>query len=72
MGAQEMSVQILIGDVRERLREIPDDSIDCVVTSPPYWGLRKYLPEDAVRLRKDLTEDEIAYVKTELAKAGVK
>lgn len=67
-----MSVQILIGDVRERLREIPDDSIDCVVTSPPYWGLRKYLPEDAVRLRKDLTEDEIAYVKTELAKAGVK
>lgn len=33
---------ILCGDVRERLREIPDESVHCVVTSPPYWGLRDY------------------------------
>lgn len=37
-----MSVNILIGDVRDRLREMPADSVDCVVTSPPYWGLRDY------------------------------
>lgn len=37
-----MSVQILIGDVRDRLAELPGDSVDCVVTSPPYWGLRDY------------------------------
>lgn len=37
-----MSVRILLGDVRERLREMPADSIDCVITSPPYWGLRDY------------------------------
>lgn len=37
-----MSVQILIGDVREQLATLPDDSVDCVVTSPPYWGLRDY------------------------------
>lgn len=37
-----MTVSILIGDVRDRLREMPADSIDCVVTSPPYWGLRDY------------------------------
>lgn len=37
-----MSVSILIGDVRDRLKEIPDNSIHCVVTSPPYWGLRDY------------------------------
>jgi site-specific DNA-methyltransferase (cytosine-N4-specific) len=37
-----MSVKILIGDVRERLRDLPDNSVDCVVTSPPYWGLRDY------------------------------
>lgn len=37
-----MSVQILIGDVFARLAELPDDSVDCVVTSPPYWGLRDY------------------------------
>lgn len=33
---------ILIGDVRERLRELPDDSIHCVVTSPPYFGQRDF------------------------------
>jgi DNA modification methylase len=33
---------ILIGDVRERLKELPDQSINCCVTSPPYWGLRDY------------------------------
>jgi DNA modification methylase len=37
-----MTVSILIGDVRERLRGLPDESVHCVVTSPPYWGLRDY------------------------------
>lgn len=37
-----MSVRILVGDVFERLAELPPESIDCVVTSPPYWGLRDY------------------------------
>jgi len=23
-------------------RELPDESVDCIVTSPPYWGLRNY------------------------------
>lgn len=27
------------------MSELPDDSIQCVVTSPPYWGLRKYAGE---------------------------
>lgn len=33
---------ILEGDVLQRLPEIPDESVDCVVTSPPYWALRDY------------------------------
>ena len=33
---------ILIGDALERLRGLPDESVHCVVTSPPYWGLRSY------------------------------
>jgi DNA modification methylase len=36
----------LVGDVHERLREIPDNSIDLVVTSPPFLALRSYLPAD--------------------------
>jgi DNA modification methylase len=31
-----------LGDVRELLAELPDESVHCVVTSPPYWGLRDY------------------------------
>ena len=32
----------LIGDVREKLKELPDKSIQMCVTSPPYYGLRNY------------------------------
>jgi DNA modification methylase len=32
----------LIGDVRQRLAELPDASIDTVITSPPYFGVRDY------------------------------
>ncbi len=41
-----MSVKILVGDVRKMLATIEADSVDCVVTSPPYWGLRSYLAAD--------------------------
>jgi site-specific DNA-methyltransferase (adenine-specific) len=38
--------QILVGDARQRLSELPDASVDCVITSPPYFGLRDYgMPE---------------------------
>jgi len=30
------------GDVIEQLKKIGDESVRCVVTSPPYWGLRDY------------------------------
>ena len=30
------------GDAIERLSELPRESMQCVVTSPPYWGLRDY------------------------------
>jgi len=36
------SVTILEGDALARLREMPDESVQCCVTSPPYFGLRDY------------------------------
>ncbi|MGB0971804.1 MAG: site-specific DNA-methyltransferase [Mycobacterium sp.] len=33
---------VIYGDVREKLAELPADSVHCCVTSPPYWGLRDY------------------------------
>ena len=35
--------QVLLGDAIEVLKSLPDNSIDCCVTSPPYWNLRDYL-----------------------------
>jgi DNA modification methylase len=51
-----VSVHILIGDVREKLAELPADSFDCVVTSPPYWGLRDYGVEGQIGLEPTLGE----------------
>ena len=37
-----MTWKILQGDVLDRLRDIPDESVQCCVTSPPYWSQRDY------------------------------
>tara|TARA_R100001510_G_C7619968_1_gene181105 strand:- start:230 stop:1159 length:930 start_codon:yes stop_codon:yes gene_type:complete len=37
-----MTISFLQGDVFDKLKELDNNSIDCVVTSPPYWGLRDY------------------------------
>lgn len=34
--------KILNCNVIEGLKQLPDKSVDCVITSPPYWGLRDY------------------------------
>lgn len=36
----------------ETLKRIPDEFIDCCITSPPYWGLRDYGEEDQIGLEK--------------------
>ncbi len=39
--------EILIGNCRDKLRELPAESVQCVITSPPYWGLRRYEGEQS-------------------------
>ena len=51
-----MTVEILIGDVMDRLRELPDESVHCAVTSPPYWGLRDYGVHGQIGLEATLGE----------------
>ncbi len=41
-ATNQATTRILVGDVREKLREIADQSVHMVVTSPPYWGQRDY------------------------------
>ena len=45
-----MSWKVRQGDALARLREMPDESVHCCVTSPPYFGLRDYGVEGQIGL----------------------
>jgi DNA modification methylase len=65
-----MTTTIYTGDALAVLRTLPDASVNSVVTSPPYYGLRSYFP-DKVKIRENLTEDELLYVLGELMQLGI-
>ncbi|WP_037616358.1 DNA-methyltransferase [Streptomyces aureus] len=39
---RDQQVTLLLGDALDTLRTLPDGAVDCIVTSPPYFGLRDY------------------------------
>src|SRR5579884_4106956 len=39
---RELSPLFLQGDALSLLQQLPDESIDCCMTSPPYWNKRQY------------------------------
>jgi site-specific DNA-methyltransferase (adenine-specific)/site-specific DNA-methyltransferase (cytosine-N4-specific) len=41
-ASADTTCRIIIGDSRAALAELPSESIQCAITSPPYWGLRDY------------------------------
>jgi len=47
-----MKNTILIGNVLDKIKEIPDCSVNTCVTSPPYWGLRDYGSDDQIGLEE--------------------
>lgn len=51
-----MAWQLYQGDALETLKQMEDESINCCVTSPPYWGLRDYGVEGQIGLEKTLEE----------------
>ena len=63
---------ILQGDVMDGLRTLPDGCVQCTVTSPPYFGLRQYLFDGAVIIKRCLTEEERIYLLSELNKCNVR
>ena len=42
-----ISATLLKGDVNKRIKQIPSNSVHCIVTSPPYFNLRKYGGSDS-------------------------
>ncbi|MFE2747357.1 DNA-methyltransferase [Streptomyces scopuliridis] len=57
---QDDTVTLLLGDAREQLAALPDGSANCIVTSPPYYGLRDY----GTPGQYGLEESPAAYVET--------
>ena len=51
-----MDSMILLGDAYHVLSRLPRESIQCVVTSPPYWGLRDYNIEGQIGLEPTLPQ----------------
>lgn len=47
---------ILQGDSLHVLRRLPAQSFQCIVTSPPYWGLRDYEIDGQIGLEASLTQ----------------
>jgi DNA modification methylase len=51
-GKMKVKAEILVGDNRQALKELPDASVQTVVTSPPYWGLRDYGHDNQIGLEQ--------------------
>ena len=52
----EKSNIVYQGDCLEVLKNIPDKSVDCIMTSPPYWALRDYGKEGQIGLEHNFFE----------------
>ncbi|HEY0032808.1 MAG TPA: DNA methyltransferase, partial [Devosia sp.] len=48
--------QLLVGDCIESMRDMPDQSVNCCVTSPPYFGLRDYGMDGQIGLEQRAPE----------------
>lgn len=60
--------QILQGDVLEQLKTLPDECVDCIITSPPYYGLRDYGEEGQLGLEPTMKDylDKLLLITAEL------
>jgi len=53
--SEKSPVQILVGDVRDVIKTIPDETFNCCITSPPYWGMRDYGVDNQIGAEDDVS-----------------
>lgn len=53
-------IEILHGDALEKMKLLKDKSIDCIVTSPPYWRLQSF-PDWAFDRASKINSDSQLY-----------
>src|SRR5438552_1517262 len=49
---------LLLGDAREVLRTMADDSVDCTVTSPPYYSRQRHIGDSVHEIGSERTVEE--------------
>ncbi len=64
------TVTILVGDAREKLREIADESVHCAITSPPYWGQRRYESDPGMIGMEETWEEHLEALMAVFAQVG--
>jgi len=52
----DSSSGLVHGDSAKVLQKFPNESVDCVMTSPPYWGIREYEGESELGLEPSFEE----------------
>ena len=54
--SNEKEWALFCGDAVDALRNIPDESVHCIVTSPPYYSLRDYGVDGQIGLEDTVNE----------------
>lgn len=69
-----MNLRIIKGDCRETLAQVAAGAVQCCVTSPPYFGLRSYLPKEHPAKAREIGQEKTPqdYVAALLAVFGGK
>ncbi len=50
----DVTSRYIVGDTRDVLAAMPDNSVDLIISSPPFWKLRSYLDADHVDKHREL------------------
>jgi len=53
---REKPLSVIAGDTRDVLPQLPSESVQCVITSPPYWGVRDYGVENQIGAEPNLND----------------
>jgi len=66
-----VTVRVITADCRDALRAMDARSVQCCVTSPPYFGLRSY-DESALKIDPKLSDEKRAWLLAELERRGIR
>ena len=68
---EESNIKIFCGDCLDILKQLDNEFVNCCVTSPPYWALRSYLPNE-VKIKNGLSKEDKDKIERELTSLGIK